>query len=116
MFSETEADTPDLCRDLEADTPALCRDTPPIRTGDDWFNWAPENEEVVVAGSPPLAIYVNRWGQIVLRSDSYSGPGAGCGMDEQVIYLNPRDVDAVIDRLRQLADEVLGLPAQGPSK
>jgi hypothetical protein len=107
-----ESETADLFRETEDDPAASpSRDTHP----EGRFNWAPENEDVLVAGSPPLAIYVNRWGQIVLRSDSYAGPGAGCGMDEQVIYLNPCDVYIIIDRLETLAKELLS-GREGPSK
>jgi hypothetical protein len=33
----------------------------------DEFDWLPENRDAVVARTSPLALYINTWGQIVLR-------------------------------------------------
>jgi hypothetical protein len=93
---------------------------PPWRANDGSVDhsrrWYPENEEVVTPGSPALAIFVNEWNHIVICCDSYSEPGAGGGYDEQYIPINPHDAYAVADRLRALANELLGSGGQGPAK
>jgi hypothetical protein len=115
--SDTAADTPEVCRDLEADTPPLCRDTPPARTGDgstdDIFDWGWENEDIVTHGSPALAIYATVSRQIAIRCDSFGDTTVPA---DQRIMINPRDVDLICQRLREVADEVLGSRGQGPSE
>jgi hypothetical protein len=114
-----ESETPALSRDLEGETEEVA-ETPKgqgyltmgpalkamIAGGGE--NWRPDNADIVTAGSPALAVYANEWGQIVLCCDCYMAPGAMGGSAEAYIVINPRDVDAVIGRLRQLADELLG--------
>jgi hypothetical protein len=70
-----------------------------IDPGDDQFNWSPENEDILVPESRALALYINRWGQIVLRQDG--------GYDDDVwILINVHDVPRLVERLAELANEV----------
>jgi hypothetical protein len=66
---------------------------------DDPFKWSPDNVDVLVRGTPALAIYMNPWGQIVLRQESESGPD-----DDPFVRIDRRDVPALVKRLRELAD------------
>jgi hypothetical protein len=61
---------------------------PPAGSTDDNFVWRPENEEVVTNGSKPLAIYVNPWGEIVLRGMSEAAPYSG----DPIILISPGEV------------------------
>jgi hypothetical protein len=59
----------------------------------DDFKWEPENGAVIVAQQQALAIYINRWGQIVIRA-------AGEDYGEDVfIRVSPEHVPALIARL-----------------
>jgi hypothetical protein len=80
--------------------------------GDDSYDWRPDNANIVTSGSPALAIFINTWNHIVICCDMYSAPGAGGGSDEQYIPINPHDAYAVADRLRAVADELLGSGGQ----
>jgi hypothetical protein len=70
-----------------------------VDQGDDQFNWGPENEDILAPESRALALYVNRWGQIVLRQKG--------GYDDDVwILINIHDVPRLVERLKELAKEV----------
>jgi hypothetical protein len=70
-----------------------------IDQGNDQFNWGPENEDILAPESRALALYVNRWGQIVLRQNG--------GYDDDVwILINIHDVPRLVERLKELAKEV----------
>jgi hypothetical protein len=70
-----------------------------LDTDIDRFKWSPDNTDVLVRGTPALAIYMNPWGQIVLRQESESGPD-----DDPFVRIDRRDVPALVKRLRELAD------------
>jgi hypothetical protein len=105
LEAETPSETPSLFSETEAET-AETPPAPPWRVGDgtddDRFAWAPENEDVGTNGSMALAIYINPWGNIVLRGDCSGDP---CCAHDAVIVINPCDVDIIVERLRVLADE-----------
>jgi hypothetical protein len=70
-----------------------------VGQGDVQFNWGPENEDTLAPESRALALYVNRWGQIVLRQNG--------GYDDDVwILINIHDVPRLVERLKELAKEV----------
>jgi hypothetical protein len=72
-----------------------------IDQADDQFNWDPENEEILAPESRALALYINRWGQIVLRQNG--------GYDDDVwILINIHDVPRLVERLKELAKVVSG--------
>jgi hypothetical protein len=72
-----------------------------INPDDDGFEWRPENEDVLVPESRALALYIIRWGQIVLRQDG--------GYDGDVyIQINIHDVPHLIERLRGTGEGGLG--------
>jgi hypothetical protein len=82
-------------------------------TEDGIFDWGWENEDIVVAGSPALAIYVTNARQIAIRGDATFDPRFA---SDPIIFINPRDVDLICQRLREVADELLGSGGQGPVK
>ena len=85
---------------------------PPPRESDgtvaDTFAWRQDNHDVILAGSPALAIFINTWGQVVIRGDNNPEcPTCGEPVLNPVILINPRDVEIVIAKLREVTDEWL---------
>jgi hypothetical protein len=60
------------------------------------FDWGWENEDIVTHGSRALAIIATNSRQIAIRCDSYGDPTVP---DDQLILINPRDVDLICQRL-----------------
>jgi hypothetical protein len=72
----------------------LADDGPP-----DDFKWEPENEAVIVAQQQAIAIYINPWGQVVIRA-------AGEDYGEDVfIRVSPEHVPALIAKLTAILKE-----------
>ena len=65
----------------------------------DDFDWSHENENVILPEQRTTAVYVNRWGQAVIRQER--GP-----MDEEDtwIIIDHAHLPAVIKALRDIAD------------
>jgi hypothetical protein len=63
----------------------------------DDFEWKPENEAVLLTDRPALAVYLNPWNQIVLRTE------ARWDEDDPCIWIDRRDVPALIKRLEALS-------------
>jgi hypothetical protein len=61
-------------------TPALVPNEEPVPREPREFQWRPENEDIIVPPQPALAIYVNQWGQVVIRQE-------GDWDDEDDIYI-----------------------------
>jgi hypothetical protein len=59
------------------------------------FRWDVDNPDVVVFNTPSFAVYVNPFDKIVIRTDSH-------GDDDPFVCIDPRDVSALIERLRKL--------------
>jgi hypothetical protein len=72
----------------------------PANPNDDGFDWSPENEDVSLPERRALAVYINAWGQIVLRQD-------GGYDDDSWTLINVNDVPGLIERLRELSKIVL---------
>jgi hypothetical protein len=114
MGPHTEAETPhsEVCGPHTPQSVVRAALELPPRTSDgtvaDTFAWREDNEDIVVAGSPKLAIYINTWGQVVIRGgDNEECPVCGESEINPVILINPRDVDIVIAKLRVITDEWL---------
>jgi hypothetical protein len=72
---------------------------PAVECTGERFDWDPENKCILVPESRALALYINPWGQIVLRQDG--------GYDDDVwILVNVHDVSRLIERLKELAREI----------
>ena len=65
----------------------------------DDFNWKPENGDVIVPDQRATAVYVNRWGQAVIRQER-------AWDEEEDIYvvIDHASIPAVIKALRDIAD------------
>jgi hypothetical protein len=75
--------------------------SPATLGGPDDFDWGPENKDVLVPDRQAVALYINTWGQIVLRQCG--------GYDDDVwILINAHDVPRLIERLKDLSKIVLG--------
>jgi hypothetical protein len=80
----------------------LADDGPPIARApySDDFKWEPENGAVIVPQQPAIAVYVNPWGQVVIRA-------AGEDYGEDVfIRVSPEHVPALIAKLTAIMKEV----------
>jgi hypothetical protein len=81
------------------------RDTdPPIATAPyrDDFDWSPENEAVIMPSQQAIAVYFNRWGQIVIRAEG------GYGEEDVFIAIAPEHLPAVIAKLSAILKERTG--------
>jgi hypothetical protein len=63
----------------------------------DDFKWEPGNPDLVVAGVPSTAVYLNQWDQIVIRQESDDRG------DDPYVRIDRRDVPALIKRLEALS-------------
>jgi hypothetical protein len=80
----------------------LADDGPPIARAPyhDNFDWSAENEDVIVPPQQAIAVYLNRWNQIVIRA-------AGEDYGEDVfIRVSPEHVPALIAKLSAILKEV----------
>jgi hypothetical protein len=59
-------------------------------------HFLPESESLVLPSQPAIAIYTNRYGQIVIRQEA-----TGCDDEDHFVYICPHHLDAVIVRLRR---------------
>jgi hypothetical protein len=81
------------------ETPEAPIATAPYR---DDFDWSPENEAVIMPTQQAIAVYFNRWGQIVIRAEGADG-------DEDVfIAIAPEHLPAVIAKLSAILKERAG--------
>jgi hypothetical protein len=86
--------------------PSANRFAPPLQTEvptslqpaeDDEFRWEPENRDIIVPDQAALAIYVNRWDQIVIREER------SWDRDEDwYIRISRENLSAVIKRLQAI--------------
>jgi hypothetical protein len=65
---------------------------------DDDFEWTPGNDAVLLTDRPAVAVYLNNWNQIVIRKEA-----AWNDDEDPCIWLDRRDVPALIKRLEELA-------------
>jgi hypothetical protein len=63
------------------------------------FKWDPDNEDVIVPGAPAIAIYLNRWNQIVIRQE---GGCRRCGDDDKFVFVDRHHALNLIRRLELL--------------
>lgn len=65
----------------------------------DDFDWKPENEDVIMSEQRPTAVYLNRWGQAVIRQER------GWNEEEDTfVIIDHAHVPAVIKALQAIAD------------
>jgi hypothetical protein len=69
----------------------------------DKFEWSPENEAVIVPSQEAIAVYWNRWNQVVIRAAAEER----CGEDV-FICISPEHVPAVIAKLTAILKEPTG--------
>jgi hypothetical protein len=81
----------------------LADDGPPIARApySDDFKWEPENEAVIVAQQQAIAIYINPWGQVVIRAGA-----ADYGEEDAFVVVSPEHVPALIAKLTAILREV----------
>jgi hypothetical protein len=84
------------------DASDLDDDGPPIARApySDDFKWEPENGAVIVPQQPAIAVYVNPWGQVVIRA---AGEDYG---EDAFIRVSPEHVPALIAKLTAIMKEV----------
>ena len=85
------------------DASDLDDDGPPIARApySDDFKWEPENEAVIVAQQQAIAIYINPWGQVVIRAGA-----ADYGEEDAFVVVSPEHVPALIAKLTAILREV----------
>jgi len=76
-------------------------DSPPIARAPyrDDFKWSPENGAVIVPQQQALAVYVNPWGQVVIRA-AEANEG-----EDAFIVVSPEHLPALIAKLSAILKE-----------
>lgn len=64
----------------------------------DDFDWKPENEDVILPEQRTTAVYVNRWGQAVIRQEK-----AWDEEDDTFVIIGHANIPAVIAALQEIA-------------
>jgi hypothetical protein len=62
----------------------------------------PESESLVVPGQPAIAVYTNRFNQIVIRQE------AQMYGEDIFVYICPQHLETLVARLRRVAEEIGG--------
>lgn len=65
---------------------------------EDDFEWKPENDAVLLTDRPAIAVYLNKWNQIVLRAEAAWNEDS-----DPCIWIDRHDVPALIRRLQELS-------------
>jgi hypothetical protein len=60
------------------------------------FDWGPDNDDLLVPSQPALAVYVNPWGQIVIRQEGEIFE------DDSYVIIGSAHVPALIEKLQEL--------------
>jgi hypothetical protein len=99
-------------RPVQTDTPTA----PPIKSegdavvrtnqicdasNDGNFKWEPENADVLLPAQQALAVYINPWGQIVMRQEAYWNED-----DDSYVIIGTQHVPALIKKLQELISVV----------
>jgi hypothetical protein len=77
-------------------SPPIAAAVKPDREEPEENHFLPESESMVLPSQPAIAIYTNRYGQIVIRQEA-----TGCDDEDHFVYICPHHLDAVIVRLRR---------------
>jgi hypothetical protein len=64
----------------------------------DDFEWKPENDAVLLTDRPAVAVYLNNWNQIVIRTEARWNEE-----EDPCIWIDRRDAPALIKRLEALS-------------
>ncbi|WP_340672539.1 hypothetical protein [Bradyrhizobium ottawaense] len=78
---------------------------------DDRFDWSVNNEDVLLAEQRTTAVYVNRWGQAVIRQER--------NWDEEsdpFMTIDHKHLPAVIERLQEIASAPLDRDEPDPGE
>jgi hypothetical protein len=78
-----------------------------LNTGADDFKWQVGNPDIVAAGVPAVAVYLNPWDQVVIRQEGEYPE------DDPFVRIDRRDVPALIKRLGQGSAAPAGSQAGG---
>ncbi len=63
------------------------------------FDWGPDNDDLLVPSQPALAVYVNPWGQIVIRQEGE------IFQDDSYVIIGSAHVPALIEKLQELISD-----------
>jgi hypothetical protein len=103
----TLIDSPDLLDEQKPATKEVSAPAKPSSAGygrapsEDDFRWDPENEDIIVPEQSALAVYLNRWGQVVIREER------SWDRDEDwYIRISRENLPSVITRLQALLAEL----------
>lgn len=83
---------------LPAEEKPLAQAGPPEPERD--FDWSPENPDIGWADQPATALYLNQWGQVVIRQQ-----GEWNDDSDPVVRVSLHHVRSLIDRLQAIMRE-----------
>lgn len=70
---------------------------PKPTTGPDTYSFSPQNEDVVIAHQPAIAVYENTWGHVVIRQEGHYGPD-----EDNWITCAPENLQRLIEKLQSM--------------
>ena len=74
----------------------IAQSGPPQRPApEQGFDWSPDNPDVVLPEQPATAVYMNPWGQVVIRQER-----AWNDEDDSYVRISLHNVQCLIDRLQ----------------